>query len=75
MEEEFCAVVKECGHKCLGVAGEEECPPCLHCASEEIKCDGADDLCRICYTEELGQQLAHAPTHAHTHSRAHMNHS
>ena len=42
-----CDVKLKCGHRCLGILLESECPPCLECA------DQADDFCNICWTEEL----------------------
>ena len=45
----------DCGHKCGGVAYETSCLPCLQqgCNSGQ---QNLDDLCNICYTEELGEE-------------------
>lgn len=46
-----------CGHKCFGVNGEKECPPCLNsdCKGYVNKFDqDKDAYCTICYTEGLG---------------------
>ena len=45
--EASCEVKLKCGHACLGVFGESECPPCLECAGQ------GDEFCNICWTEEL----------------------
>jgi len=42
-----CELKLPCGHRCSGVFGESECPPCLECAEQ------ADEFCNICWTEEL----------------------
>ena len=47
-----------CGHWCNGVRDETECPPCLHEGCCTLKGVRADDLCPICWVEELGS----APT-------------
>ena len=63
----ICTKTLPCGHPCNSVQGEEECLPCLcGCKTEEgqdaenevksklqqLKQD-ADDMCMICYTENL----------------------
>lgn len=40
----------DCGHKCSGVGGELDCPPCLKCLGTTA------DLCSICFTSELGAE-------------------
>ena len=56
----FCRKAKECGHKCLGVKGEEQCLPCLDAAC--VQSSGVemlptqDELCGICYTCELNEE-------------------
>eukprot|EP00475_Leptophrys_vorax_P038285 TRINITY_DN6722_c0_g3_i1.p1 TRINITY_DN6722_c0_g3~~TRINITY_DN6722_c0_g3_i1.p1 ORF type:complete len:948 (+),score=190.30 TRINITY_DN6722_c0_g3_i1:135-2978(+) len=54
-----CIKTLKCGHFCNGVKGEEECLPCLHSDcdqfSPDCKQDG-DDLCNICWTENLYSQ-------------------
>jgi len=61
-----CTKTLPCSHPCNGVQGEDECLPCLHgCKTkqegdkdevksklQELKQD-ADDMCMICYTENL----------------------
>jgi len=40
-----------CGHACVGVREETRCPPCPTC----LDCmQSPDEICNICYTEELG---------------------
>ena len=52
-----CKKILPCGHKCFGVNGELQCPPCI---DEECKSFGGqfkqkkDDYCIICYAEGLG---------------------
>jgi E3 ubiquitin-protein ligase MYCBP2 len=52
-----CKKKLRCGHKCFGVNGERNCPPCL---DKECKQYGGqfdqdkDAYCPICYTEGLG---------------------
>lgn len=62
-----CTKTQLCGHPCNGVQGEEECLPCLYGCKAEVKDDDseqvksklhhlkqdADDMCMICYTENL----------------------
>ena len=53
----FCTKKLKCGHQCNGVKNERTCPPCLDsaCAANHYKGGvNADDLCRICFTYELG---------------------
>ena len=54
-----CTKTLKCGHKCNGVKGERNCPPCLHtdCAGKHYNGDiNADELCGICFTSELGAE-------------------
>ena len=54
-----CTKSLKCGHKCHGVKGERNCPPCLHsdCAGKHYNADiNADELCGICFTSELGAE-------------------
>eukprot|EP01119_Soliformovum_irregulare_P019714 TRINITY_DN6305_c0_g1_i2.p1 TRINITY_DN6305_c0_g1~~TRINITY_DN6305_c0_g1_i2.p1 ORF type:complete len:418 (+),score=94.64 TRINITY_DN6305_c0_g1_i2:1097-2350(+) len=43
-----------CQHECLGVEGEQICPPCIHpeCSREDSQT--TEDLCNMCWTEDLG---------------------
>ena len=54
----FCNKTHECGHRCGGVRGEEECLPCLQsCCNEGTKnLPDKSDLCEICYTCDLGEE-------------------
>ena len=57
----FCEKTHEaCGHSCKGVSKERRCLPCLHsaCAEKAGHFDGVneDELCTICYTQELGAE-------------------
>ena len=49
-----------CGHGCKGVTKERKCLPCLDsaCAQKNGHFDGVneDELCTICYTQELGAE-------------------
>ena len=51
---------KKCGHACKGVNQERKCMPCLHrdCAQAAGHFEGVteDELCTICYTQELGDE-------------------
>ena len=52
-----CKKKLKCGHKCFGVDGEKECPPCLisQCKNYKNLFDqDTDAYCNICYTEGLG---------------------
>ena len=55
-----CTKILQCGHPCGGVRDEETCLPCLHgCHSTSLNgdrtalCPEGEDLCRVCWTEEL----------------------
>lgn len=52
-----CQRMLPCGHPCGGVRGESTCLPCLYgCGGggeEDAMRPEAEDLCRICWTEEL----------------------
>ena len=52
-----CRHVKSCGHPCGGARDEKDCPPCLiaDCDAHDPKLETSEDMCSICYTEELGQ--------------------
>ena len=55
----LCTKQLTCGHQCNGVKNEHSCPPCLDpaCAPNHYKGGvNADDMCRICYTYELGAE-------------------
>ena len=56
----FCGKSKKCGHACKGVKGERNCLPCLSkdCADAAGHFEGVDEdeLCTICYTQELGAE-------------------
>lgn len=60
----FCNKLKDCGHKCKGVAKEEECLPCLEpscsngdgAAASDSNLPSSDELCNICYTCELREE-------------------
>ena len=47
-----CNKILHCGHSCGGIINEENCLPCLHGCSSELKQD-ADDMCMICFCEAL----------------------
>ena len=52
-----CKKELKCGHKCFGVYGEIECPPCIDkfCKEYNGQFDqNKDTYCIICYTEGLG---------------------
>lgn len=62
----ICTKTLPCGHPCNGVQGEEDCLPCLCGCKTAVKEDDsevksklhhlkqdADDMCMICYTENL----------------------
>ncbi|CAG0881435.1 unnamed protein product [Darwinula stevensoni] len=50
---EACQKILSCSHPCGGVKGEKECLPCLRgCRGHALKQD-ADDMCMICFTEQL----------------------
>lgn len=53
-----CSKEKSCGHRCLGVANEQECLPCLDeaCLPSDCHLPRSDELCAICYTSELREQ-------------------
>jgi len=47
----------QCGHKCFGVNGEINCPPCIDNECPQFKGEygqNKDDYCIICYSEGLG---------------------
>jgi len=46
-----CVEELSCGHACIGVRDELNCPPCPTCLDCLQK---PDEICNICYTEELG---------------------
>ncbi|RWS24251.1 putative E3 ubiquitin-protein ligase MYCBP2-like protein, partial [Leptotrombidium deliense] len=49
----ICDKILVCGHSCGGVRNESPCLPCLHgCSKGDLKQDG-DDMCMICFTENL----------------------
>ena len=46
-----------CGHKCFGVNGERQCPPCIDKECKQFAGQfgqNKDDYCIICYSEGLG---------------------
>nr|XP_026691648.1 E3 ubiquitin-protein ligase MYCBP2 [Ciona intestinalis] len=48
-----CSKSHSCGHMCGGVRDEETCLPCLHTScTPSLKQDG-DDMCMVCFTDEL----------------------
>ena len=52
-----CKKKLKCGHKCFGVNGELECPPCLNKECQQyggLFDQDKDAYCPICYTEGLG---------------------
>lgn len=49
-----CSYILECGHHCYGVKDETNHPPCLHTECS-TGAQNSDDLCPICYVEDLGQ--------------------
>ena len=52
-----CKKVLKCGHKCPGVKGETQCPPCIDKECGEFGGQfgqNKDDYCIICYSEGLG---------------------
>ena len=52
-----CKKVLGCGHKCFGVNGERNCPPCIDKKCKQFNGkfgQNRDDYCIICYTEGLG---------------------
>ena len=59
-----CGKVHECGHKCNGFHGEEECLPCLHadCVHKAVEkgelLEGIDEdeFCTVCWVSELGSE-------------------
>eukprot|EP00455_Lapot_gusevi_P042557 TRINITY_DN5058_c0_g1_i2.p1 TRINITY_DN5058_c0_g1~~TRINITY_DN5058_c0_g1_i2.p1 ORF type:complete len:486 (-),score=121.92 TRINITY_DN5058_c0_g1_i2:153-1610(-) len=55
--EASCGARLECGHACLGVADEKEHIPCIvgECAEANGQHSTSEDLCNICFVEELGQ--------------------
>ena len=57
----YCRIMKNCGHKCMGVCGEKECLPCLmpECVESSSEADhlpNNEELCSICYTSELREE-------------------
>ena len=56
----FCDKTHECGHACKGVSRERHCLPCLNagCAEAAGHFEGVneDELCTICFTQELGAE-------------------
>ena len=52
-----CKKKLKCGHKCFGVDGETQCPPCIdkECKEYNGQFDqNKDSYCSICYSEGLG---------------------
>lgn len=47
-----CGKVNSCGHFCIGIRNEKQCPPCFHpdCVSNGYSTH--EDFCSICWTEE-----------------------
>ena len=55
-----CTKVHPCGHPCLGVRGEEICPPCMQCGKDgkgnpSSLLVSAEDLCSYCFDNISGQ--------------------
>ena len=54
-----CTKRHSCGHRCNGTRDETECNlPCLDpaCLPSNSNLPNSDELCTICYTQELGAQ-------------------
>ena len=52
-----CKKKLQCGHKCFGVNGERNCPPCIDKECPQFKGQygqNKDEYCIICYSEGLG---------------------
>uniref|UniRef100_H2YTX0 RCR-type E3 ubiquitin transferase n=1 Tax=Ciona savignyi TaxID=51511 RepID=H2YTX0_CIOSA len=48
-----CTKTHGCGHMCGGVREEERCLPCLHSSCSSLLKQDADDMCMVCFTDEL----------------------
>ncbi|XP_065186971.1 E3 ubiquitin-protein ligase rpm-1-like [Sycon ciliatum] len=57
----YCQLHLPCGHNCGGIAGEDECLPCLWSCSDTVRRTpqyNGRDLCAICCTERLFESPA-----------------
>eukprot|EP01102_Stenamoeba_stenopodia_P008507 TRINITY_DN2451_c0_g1_i2.p1 TRINITY_DN2451_c0_g1~~TRINITY_DN2451_c0_g1_i2.p1 ORF type:complete len:816 (-),score=105.06 TRINITY_DN2451_c0_g1_i2:50-2497(-) len=51
-----CPKKNSCGHYCIGIRDEYECPPCHHpdCERSKLGKQTSEDFCNICWVESLG---------------------
>ena len=66
----FCKKKLKCGHSCKGVSNEQKCLPGINvdCAKTSGLFHGIDEneICGICYTNELGSEACSKLSYVHT---------